>query len=1321
MSIRYPWWFGLLIIISVASSLSSCGGSKQATPIGSDLLILESGVENSLAPPVLGGPLDIRTDWIPGEPREYEGYRLTCYYPRGRSEEAFAQPFYLEVADDGASLRLMARRGLAARRTLLFEIEPPVGLGASNVEFAQRYATGSALTFAPPNVPGLLPLGVVKLHPVVEPAGEAVIAEISFGAGSAARRASAAPVGDGNVVVLEDGSDEDGTIAWHEKNYGDTNNDGIVSIADITPIAMYYGMGSGVSPATEMADADGSGTVGISDITPIAMGYGSVVEGYAIYRTIAGSLGEAETQLAAIPDGSYYDQILRPGISAPPRVRYVYSDPDPQPSTYYQVAPFEGDEVGCRSTVVKGGSAGPAVTIVTPEEGTVIDGLSLPVVVTAVSPLGVDRVELRLTGFEEPLATLTEEPYETELDTSQWADGNVILTALAYDANENSGADSVNLTVSEHNPQVAFVSPIEGEDVGAELNIELDVTALSTIESVEVFLDDAEIPLVSWDAPPYTAVVSSDTIPNGERLLAAVAVDDLAREGTGEVSFNQLGANISITAPDDDETIYGQVTVTVTTDAPPDTTVFVYVNEGVDPAGSDDAAPYEILINAYDIPEGTNTLWAEVTVDMITRRDSVDVEVPPVFEQAVYASGLPPDVVNFTPYGGPGDEWYYNGQLQLPEYASYWRNDHLYMPEYTQGIVDSLETGADSIDAIVAWADDRFGLSSGLPSFTPTIDPSEPLAEAVISLMEEIGDEPNETQIRNDASDVPLGLQQEVARILQHIEEAIPYRNDGLNDMGIAANLSEYYSWAHWILVRCSGSVTDHTVSGEMRNMVRAARLVAAGVDDALANGFGSVGGTYDFTVDTSAGRIVVNDTGADSYDNRDYLLIVDAGGNDTYTAPAGANNSADNGISVCLDLDGSDVHNRIDDPLDVDRVNNPPNDNTSQQGVGRCGVGMLVDIGADGDQYSSVRLSQGLGIYGIGVLYDDGGSDSYNAEALSQGASFNGIGILADLGGSDDYYMYAYGQGFGFVLGVGVLYDGGADVDNYHAEREYDPVLNDYQSPQNTEKNGNFCQGAGFGLRGSDIAGGLGLIYDGGGNDSYYGGVFCTGTAYFFSTGIVYDAGGDDTYATQWYGCSGNAHQSACILMDKAGDDSYENLQSCGVGSGHDVSVAWVIDEAGDDIYNGAGHSLGASNECGAGYLVDFDGTDQYNLVGGAGSASTLGRGYFSNELVNDAWEMHWYRNTHYYNFGFFVDCGGDEDIYDAKFADIPTLEPFNYSWDDPVEIHIAAGNGLIWVRGSYVNGLQNPGNPPDPTGPNSYWSNEYGCGIDADGGTPM
>jgi len=1333
--LRRNWIVPVLLASMVGLLVMACGGHSRSLPPAtpSTPTVTDGAVEGALPsgqmgtelPPTAGIPLN----WHKGPSACFGELSLTAYYPEGRNPQSYLRGLRLVPrGEETGCYDLVATGDLEKRRALLFEVGYPEGLmHPVEVSFAPRYQDAAALTFTTLDAEGVLPLGVIKLDVITEPpAGESVIATVRFACGGTCHSASKVPTGPLNKVELHAGTSEGATIAWDERNCADTNNDGVVSIADITPIAAYFTQSASASAGAEMADTNKDTVVSIADLTNIAAFYGAELAGYAIYRVTATSPVDAETALAALPDSSFYDSIDRPaGVSGPPRPHYAYTDADPSPNAYYQVAPRNPSEFGVRSNTVLGAVPGPEVTITAPEDESETSEISVHVAATIDSLNAVSEVRFKVVGESEPFATLTEAPWEADLDTTEMADGSYDITVVAEDSYHQTGSDSVSITLTGHNPVVTWISPTEGEEVGNELNISLNVAALADITSVEVFVDAEADPLVTFDAAPYEDVVDASGFPGGAHTLSAIATDEYDRSGSADRGFTQLGASIEITSPSNGETIWGDdVQVTVVTDAPAGSMVDILFEDWSDPLASKSEAPYEFTIRAFDLPAGTRTLRARVEVASIVREDTVSVEIPTTFEQAVYAAGLQPSDLNFTYYGAAGDSYANAGNLRMPEYNSYWRNNHLHLPEYTESIVSDLTASDQSLDALVVWADDRYGLSSGLPSFTPTLDPDEPLAVATMSLLDALGDAYDENAIRNDASDVPLVLQREIARVLQYVEAAIPYRNDALADMTIDQKLDDYYAWAHRVLVPCAGSVDGQVVSGNFANMVRAARLVATGIDDALANMPADLSGTYDFTVDASAGSIVVNDASAHTYDDRDYLLIVDTGGNDTYNAPAGANNSSSNGISVCIDLGGSDNYAALDDPNDVDRTANPSNDNTSQQGVGRCGVGMLVDIGGGDDTYSSVRLSQGCGIYGIGVLYDDGGNDHYTAEAVSQGAGFNGIGILADLGGSDSYSMYAYGQGFGFILGLGVLYDAGAGADAYYAEPDFNPSFPEYQSPQNKQKNGSFCQGAGFGSRPSDLAGGIGLIYDGGGDDDYTGGVFSTATAYFFSTGMVYDAGGNDLYHTQWYGCAGNAHQSACILLDKGGNDSYTNLQSCGVASGHDVSIAWLVDEGGDDTYAGAGHSLGASNECGAGYFVDFDGVDSYRSPN---EKLTLGRGYFSNELCAPPppdgygnWAMQLYRLDHYYNFGFFVDAGGDDDTYDSRFADIDTLAPGS----DTEMIQVHAGNGLTWVRAGYGSGPENP--PPWGTGQNdyvtnSYWANEYGTGVDCDGGTPL
>jgi PKD repeat protein len=70
------------------------------------------------------------------------------------------------------------------------------------------------------------------------------------------------------------------TLAWKYENPGDYNQDGIVALEDLAPIAQHFG--EAVSDTNEWIKGSAEGTIGIAEITPIAMNWGSEVIGYRI-------------------------------------------------------------------------------------------------------------------------------------------------------------------------------------------------------------------------------------------------------------------------------------------------------------------------------------------------------------------------------------------------------------------------------------------------------------------------------------------------------------------------------------------------------------------------------------------------------------------------------------------------------------------------------------------------------------------------------------------------------------------------------------------------------------------------------------------------------------------------------------------------------------------------------------------------------------------------------------------------------------------------------------------------------------------------------
>ncbi len=141
------------------------------------------------------------------------------------------------------------------------------------------------------------------------------------------------------------------TFVWKEKNKGDYNRDGTVSISDVTPVAEFWGYRSDDNPAVmEVVDGDGNGLISISDITPIAENFFSRIQGYRVWR-----LGMAPEGYLPNVDNPSDSEVSasRPDFeTAPPgRLTYTYTDtpPNQDENTFYRLYAYADGEVGARS------------------------------------------------------------------------------------------------------------------------------------------------------------------------------------------------------------------------------------------------------------------------------------------------------------------------------------------------------------------------------------------------------------------------------------------------------------------------------------------------------------------------------------------------------------------------------------------------------------------------------------------------------------------------------------------------------------------------------------------------------------------------------------------------------------------------------------------------------------------------------------------------------------------------------------------------------------------------------------------------------------
>jgi len=349
--------------------------------------------------------------------------------------------------------------------------------------------------------------------------------------------------------------------------------------------------------------------------------------------------------------------------------------------------------------------------------------------------------------------------------------------------------------------------------------------------------------------------------------------------------------------------------------------------------------------------------------------------------------------------------------------------------------------------------------------------------------------------------------------------------------------------------------------------------------------------------ITTELGDIVIGTYGDDAYGGDMPLLLVDPGGNDTYRFATQAP------LCVIIDLSGNDSY--------IATAGSFP-------GSGLGGLGFLVDLRGD-DRYEGDRYAFGCGFIGSGIVADFGGNDRYTTAMFGQGAATLGIGLLYDAQGDDLYRCDMYGQGMGFAGGAGLLID-------LHGNDVFQAGMSvpDAREPAGAFQT--YAQGFGMGCR-QYAGGGIGILYNGDGDDRYTGSYFCQGASYWRGLGLLIDAQGNDRYTSRRYAQGAGIHDSAGMLYDRRGDDIY-NSWGVSQGCGHDYGVALLLDTYGNDRYEAQWLSQGAGSSSGIGLFLDDNGNDVF----AAGNNTTL-QGSGAYDERRDAESI-----------GLFVDRAGDD-----------------------------------------------------------------------------
>ncbi len=600
------------------------------------------------------------------------------------------------------------------------------------------------------------------------------------------------------------------------------------------------------------------------------------------------------------------------------------------------------------------------------------------------------------------------------------------------------------------------------------------------------------------------------------------------------------------------------------------------------------------------------------------------------------------DALDAALYGG--------GEFRLPTFDAL-HQDPLRIPYHARVVRETIARSGGSLAPLMAFAGIRIGegtrldlLGDPLKAEVEAAAKPGALAAVVMEILKGAGKpvpQAQAAQVTRSLASVPAETQKLAALLLATEVRALRWRTKALAGLpkplldraftAMAAPATNEDDPAH------DEAVEELQRRIDLKYMLVGAELLAYGLDKAAAAS-DQPAARFACNIETPLGRIAIHGSQDDTYEARAYLLILDTGGADTYRA-GGGNTSASHGASIIVDLAGNDRYASTPamDATPMAQLPGRKGRRTPAFGGGVLGYGMVLDRSGS-DLYRSAGCTQGFGAFGAGALADLAGDDKYDCHTLGQGAARFGVGVLADRVGADDYKCFTTSQGYGETKGFGLLADMGADKDAYEAN---DTVI-DFPSPQSPQHNATLAQGMGYGRRadytdGHSLCGGVGVLADDGGANSYACGIFGQGVGYWYGLGMILSGAGNDTYTGAWYVQGSEAHFAVGVLDDAGGNDTYKATMNMAQGAGHDFGIGFLLDRGGNDRYEAPNLSLGGGNANGIGLFWDVSGDDVYvvapSVTLGSGTKDATVKGTLRERAVT---------------LGLFLDTGG-RDTYPA------------------------------------------------------------------------
>lgn len=283
-------------------------------------------------------------------------------------------------------------------------------------------------------------------------------------------------------------------------------------------------------------------------------------------------LDYAFDQSISIPAGSYFeDSVTWDGAQVQDALGYDFGDIDPtnimviggvynsERNIQYHGTPpkvYDAYYLDEAAGVIpgQGGSNGddttpPSITITTPDDNDVVQG-NVIIEATVTDNVELQNVQYRIdNGLWELMFFKTPDPdtdpkyYYSEWDTTIFNNDVYTITIRATDSSYNSREKSITVTVSNSNsdyedPQITFVTPINGDTVGGSTTITVEVTDDSGVNYVQYSIDFGDWKsMTRKGTTTYEAQLDTGSLEDGAHTLSIKAVDSSNNEERQDITL----------------------------------------------------------------------------------------------------------------------------------------------------------------------------------------------------------------------------------------------------------------------------------------------------------------------------------------------------------------------------------------------------------------------------------------------------------------------------------------------------------------------------------------------------------------------------------------------------------------------------------------------------------------------------------------------------------------------------------------------------------------------------------------------------------------